>query len=165
MIENFLSKITEQELREIKKLQNRLKEQDPRGTALPIWFLLQDVIEEFDPVNDGEYYIYCDSDACETYRGNTPEEILKDMNLEDDEDKEKLLSDIEDNCYPAKTKYETQRIFITEKAANDHLKANYYHYTSKARIYVDHAWRNPEMELIYKMILSYPLPSKIKTEL
>ena len=37
-----------------------------------------------------------------------------------------------------------ERVFLTERDANNHLKANHYHYTEQAHIWVGHFWRAPE---------------------
>jgi len=52
-------------------------------------------------------------------------------------------------------KYESKGIFFTEEAAKTHLRCNNYHYTPSVRIFGVHAWRNPEMELIFKIILNH----------
>ena len=160
--------LTVDELNQAKELAIRLKTQNNRGTATPIWFLLQDVEERFDPVNGGDFKLYLD-DCGEVWRGEDNEDILKQMMEEIDpldfgplDDKSeyedyisKLESDIEDESYGMTHEFVTKRIFFTEEAANDHLKLNKHHYSDKARIYVDHAWRDPEAELIYTILTSF----------
>ena len=41
------------------------------------------------------------------------------------------------------------------EGSKEHLEANHYHYSSKARIYCDHAWRNKEAELIHQLLLTF----------
>lgn len=182
---NLKININENELRAAKELAIRLKTQDNRATALPIIFLLQDV-EEFRSFDDcgGEYLLFGDESGCE-FRGASEEEIIQkilefrkqDIDEEDDsEDFKKKCSNLEDEIrdeveagtiYAINLKYITKRIFLTEQAANNHLKSNAHHYSDKARIYVDHCWRDPEMELVYKILTSFmyadidPIPEPI----
>lgn len=51
--------------------------------------------------------------------------------------------------------YETKGTFFTEKAAKEHLRLNKHHYSDRARIYVVHAWRDPEAELVHKVLTSF----------
>lgn len=152
--------LTKNDIERLVDLAKRLTTQDNRSTRLPIWFLLQDIREEITD-NDAEYFLYYDSDDGECYRAKTAEGILTELlDAREEEslaefEREDLLSKIEDEMKSIKIEYETKRVFLTKKAADDHLKANYYHYSSKARIYVDHAWRDPEMELVHKLILQY----------
>jgi hypothetical protein len=44
--------------------------------------------------------------------------------------------------------------FLTAKAAQEHLDSNYYHYHPDADVYLHHAWRNPEAELVTEFLLS-----------
>lgn len=161
-----MSKLTEAELKLVKDLANRIKNEDPDGrkwgTRPPLWFLLQDAEEECVFSGEGgEYLIYYDNDS--VYKGADCNEILQEIIAEYKENDENLNSDeinnfrekIDLDAQEVKTRYETKRVFFTEKAANDHLKQNHYHYSSKVRIYVDHAWRDPEVELIRKLILSF----------
>ena len=47
--------------------------------------------------------------------------------------------------------YEPRQPFLTEKAANAHIKANRYKYKDP-RTYVKHFYRNSEMEQLYKIL-------------
>ena len=42
--------------------------------------------------------------------------------------------------------------FLTAKACQEHIESNRHHYGEKARVYLNHAWRNPEMELVSKFL-------------
>lgn len=44
-------------------------------------------------------------------------------------------------------------IFFSEKACTEHMKANAHHYVGE-RSFVKHAWRNPEIENLFKAISS-----------
>lgn len=43
-------------------------------------------------------------------------------------------------------------LFLTQKAAEDHLRANYYHYSEDAHTYAMTSWRNPETERLWKIL-------------
>lgn len=49
------------------------------------------------------------------------------------------------------TAFKYQNIFLTAKACDAHIKANHYHYNEPVT-YLNHAYRNPEMELISKFL-------------
>ena len=153
-----MTKLTEQQLKEIKELANELKNQDPDGkkwgTRPPLWFCIQDVEQRFDPMNGGDHLVYYDSGQCQQYIGEDVDDIIEQLRG-DEEDEGVSCVDIEQDCYPIVYEFVTKRIFHTHKAAKRHLEANHYHYSSKVRIWCDHAWRNPEAELIHNLILSF----------
>ena len=43
-------------------------------------------------------------------------------------------------------------MFLTQKAAENHLKANYYHYSEDAHTYAMTSWRNRETEILWKIL-------------
>lgn len=43
-------------------------------------------------------------------------------------------------------------MFLTQIDAENHLKANYYHYSDDAHTYAMTAWRNPRMETLVKLL-------------
>lgn len=43
-------------------------------------------------------------------------------------------------------------MFLTQKAAEEHLKSNYYHYSEDAHTYAMTSWRNPETEKLWKIL-------------
>lgn len=54
--------------------------------------------------------------------------------------------------------YQKQRklhnFFLSEEAAETHLKNNKHHYSDKAYTYVDYLEKNPEMEIIKEFLKS-----------
>jgi hypothetical protein len=162
--------LTTDELKLAKELAIRLKTQDNRGTTIPICFLLQDV-EEKRAFDKGEFVLFSD-DFGEIWRGKDEDDIIKqisavreqDLNFEESEAEfnnkiaeieEEVRDEVEGNCYEMNHEFVTKGIFLTEAAANNHLKLNKHHYSDKARIYVGHFWRDPEMELVYKILTSF----------
>lgn len=43
-------------------------------------------------------------------------------------------------------------MFITEKAAREHLQSNHYHYSDDAHTYCMCAWRSPDVERLWKIL-------------
>ena len=155
--------LSNEELQQLKQLAYNLKNQDPDGkkwgTAQPLIFYVQDIREEQDYINDPEYYVYVE-DGTESYKGVSSEEMFaqlqeNDETIGDIEDEPELLQKIEEERIPVKTEYETKRVFLTYNGAKKHIEQNHYHYSSKVRIWCDHSWRNPEMELVQKLILQF----------
>ena len=87
--------------------------------------------------------------------------------------------DSDDNCIIAESKYEIQELidlagigeikvvsyvnkskiyentmFLTQKDAEDHLKANYYHYSEDAHTYAMTAWRSNRVEKLINILQS-----------
>jgi hypothetical protein len=56
------------------------------------------------------------------------------------------VSDIVEHSYSLVPEYTNS--FFTAKAAQEHLDKNHYHYHKNADVYLNHAWRNPEAELV-----------------
>lgn len=46
-------------------------------------------------------------------------------------------------------------MFLTKQEAKDHLKSNYYHYSSKAHTYAMTAWRAPKVERLLKLLETF----------
>jgi hypothetical protein len=167
---NLKLNLTENELKAAQALAIRLKTQDNRCTALPICFLLQDV-EDRRAFDEGEFVLFIADNDDREWRGEDEDDIIRQIlasrreDIEECEidDYDKAVDDLSDeikdevrgNCYEMNHEFVTKRIFLTEEAANNHLKANRHHYSDKARIYVDHFWRDPEMELVYKILTSF----------
>lgn len=61
----------------------------------------------------------------------------------------------EDYCfrtYEEKSKIYENTMFLTQKDAEEHLKANHYHYSEDAHTYAMTAWRDPRMEQLIKIL-------------
>ena len=43
-------------------------------------------------------------------------------------------------------------MFLTNRSCKDHIKRNYYHYSSDAHSYAMTAWRSPEVEKLWKIL-------------
>ena len=149
----------------LKEIQENLNTQDNRATANPIFIVYDweripshsDYTDKFMFVdNEGKIAenredliaFLEDNDCC----GKLPKEELKEM------DDNSLIEWIKENGFETidKVYYIKKRVFIniffTEKAANDFIKQNHYHYTKDVHTYVACLWRNPEMQYIRKCL-------------
>lgn len=58
------------------------------------------------------------------------------------------------------TAYEYKNTFFTAKACESHITQNHYHYNEPTS-YLNHAWRNPEMELVSNFLCGLTQPNNI----
>lgn len=150
------------------ELATEMTTQDPRGTRMPHIFQIRDWKKVYDADLNGDVHIILD-------RGNGIEietydqliDYLNDFEIEfvEDEIKEmwdnraeyswqsdlvdwlqERVSDIVEHSYSLVPEYTNS--FFTAKAAQEHLDKNHYHYHKNADVYLNHAWRNPEAELV-----------------
>lgn len=149
-------------------LATEMTTQDPRGTRMPHLFQIRDWEKVYDADLNGDTHIYLD-------RGNVIEietvdqfvGYLKESEIEFDEKEirdmwendrdfgltdwvEENVRDLEEHSYSLKPVYTNS--FLTAKAAQAHLDSNYYHYHRNADVYLNHSWRNPEMDLISRFL-------------
>lgn len=160
--------VTDEMYVKLVELATEMKEQDPRMTRMPHIFQIRDWQRNYDWNLNGDVpcWIYNDGDfeVIETLQDF--KEHLEYHDIEEPENLDELWEDkwdlqdwIEENCKGlAKCSYSMEPVyknaFLTAKAAQAHLDSNYYHYHSDADIYLNHAWRNPEAELVTEFLLS-----------
>ena len=63
---------------------------------------------------------------------------------------EEHVPDLEEYSYSLEPEY--TNCFLTAKAAQEHLDSNHYHYHKEADVYLNHAWRNPEADLVSEFL-------------
>lgn len=150
----------------IKKFLTTMATQDNRGTSFPYYYVIKDYRLELNPDGDIERYTFTDSEGYwskERIIEKVKDEYLffEDskivQGLEDSTvfyDFAELLKTLEGDAFDnieyytlSNVEYTVDsRMFLTEEDAELHLKANHYHYTSKARTYVCDIWRSPYLE-------------------
>lgn len=144
-------------------LSKELNSQNHRGTRMPYIFQIEQV-EEI-PTSDGcgdEVWI-CDGHVCLRTDEDIKQAVFeyKEWDL-DNEDHQNLFDDLdsydieqilEENYskHSITTQKRYTNAFFTEKACVEHIKANDYHYSSP-RDYLNHAFRNPEIEGVMKFL-------------
>ncbi len=147
-------------------LQNMIIEintQDNRSTATPFFYVIRSRVW-VSAYNEGE------GDRVVFVNNNDPEDQIKEESLqaainayreemlEYEEDFEKTDSEIEDILSSEYSEHwenkawEERNCFFTEKEAELHLKANYYHYSRDAHTYVKHFWRAPDVKKFFEAV-------------
>lgn len=144
------------------ELATEMTTQDMRCTKMPHMFQVQTKEKDIDWGMNGEFKIYLDEDHNE-YPADTKEELLEivkneckiqsvevpkfDMDYEIEEW-------IKDNGFTECSyswRYVYKNTFFTAKACQEHIKRNHYHYNDP-KDFLNHAWRNPEMELVSEFL-------------
>lgn len=140
-------------------LSKEINEQDNRATAMPYFFQIQTkqrvpavegagksawhldggFLDDDDEINTAIY---------EYFEEEKPiDEVKKISEFEKDEILEKMgYTKI---WYDYDEKYENA--FLTAKACKEHIQANKHHYR-QPNDFLTHAFRNPELELVYKFL-------------
>jgi hypothetical protein len=164
--------VSEEMYAKLIELAKEMTTQDPRGTRMPHLFQIRDWKKVYDAELNGNTIIWLD-------RGNgieieTVEDLidyLKNDEVEFDETQIREMWDswqgrgynddlkdwleehvpaLEEYSYSLEAEY--TNCFLTAKAAQEHLDRNHYHYHKKADVYLNHAWRNPEADLISEFL-------------
>lgn len=137
----------------IESIGKEMVSQSNRGTQ-GVMFMIQELRErvvnpDYDDV-DHSLYRVCEKHNTEDVQpddsGNVHEDDLpKDI---------QYCWDCEEICIGVDYADTTERtgIFFTEKAAQEHIDSNRYHY-KKPRIYGVATWRNPEMQAVQKHLI------------
>ncbi len=147
------------------ELSTEMKTQDNRYTAMPFMFQVEttEQVAAYEGCGDsiwvhpeGETELKSDDEIREYVfkhlsKENTPEKaksILDDM---DEYECEEWLEEHEFYQVQVTTENRYQNTFFTARACQAHIDSNSYHY-NKPRVYLNHAWRNPEMNLITEFL-------------
>ena len=153
--------VTDKVYEALAEISRNMNAQDNRCTAYPILFQIQTNEQKAAPEGCGEPGWYSDGTVLETEEEITDaifdykdEELTKDAirslsELARDEMMEE--AGWEKGYYIYEHKY--QNAFFTEKACEEHIRLNHYHY-AEPKSYVDHAFRNPEMEIIQNFLIN-----------
>ena len=125
--------------------------QDNRATAAPYFYTIKTEVTRMAPTDncdeikyywqDGEY------DSIEDI-----EKECKDMGLDDKQIK-RAMNEVSE--YGIKREMVSRGVFLTETDANNHLRKNHYHYSKNAHVYLEHAWRAPELQEFLKSLFEY----------
>ena len=142
----------------------------PEGYEDEITLFDSEIVEEVaDNIDDAIVFLNknfeenCDSwvisKEYDAYYVTSKEDSDYEEYLVDLDDLETWLSEHDYNrytfsCYAYRDKVYDNTMFLTEKAAAEHLKANHYHYDEYAHTYAMTAWRSPEVEDLIKILQS-----------
>jgi len=154
------------------ELATEMTTQDPWGTRMPHMFQIRDWKKVYDAELNGDVRIFLDRGNC--IEIETVEQLidyLNDCEIDFSEDEvremwdnraeyswqsdledwlEERVSDLVEYSYSLVSEY--SNCFLTAKAAQEHLDKNYYHYHKDADVYLNHAWRNPEADIISEFL-------------
>lgn len=156
------------------ELANEMTTQNMRGTRMPHMFQIRDWKKVYDADLNGDTHIFLDrGHGIEIETVEELIEYLNDSEIEFVEDEIKKMWDnradyswqsdlkdwleergsgLEEHSYSLVPEY--TNCFLTAKSAQAHLDANHYHYHKNADVYLNHAWRNPEAELVTEFLCS-----------
>ena len=140
------------------ELSKEMLSQDNRATAMPHMFQIQTDERKYVPDGCGEEIWVCDDTTLEDEKEEA--DAIAEFKDWDNTDKYYELQDweIEEiliNAGYRKVSFVTensyQNTFFTAKACDNHIKQNSYHYNNPV-CFLNHAFRNTEMELISKFL-------------
>ena len=142
------------------ELATEMTTQDMRGTRMPHMFQIRDYKQVVDWGLNGDTHVWVGDYGENIETLDDLKEYLENNEIEIPENIQDIWDDhwdrddfIEDKCPDLKPcSYSMEPVytncFLTAKAAEEHLRQNYYHYHKNADVYLNHAWRNPEAELV-----------------
>jgi hypothetical protein len=132
--------MTQEQSKFFKDLAERMTKQDNRATQYPLFCIYQTEEREVNEGDDYDRIVYYNDDYSEiaSFTEYNEDEIPQEFYHR------ALLKEFS-------VPVESVGPFFTEKAAQDHIDANDYHYT-KPYIYVTSAWRNYELQTTMKLI-------------
>lgn len=145
-------------------LATEMTTQDPRGTRMPHMFQIRDWKKQYDWNLNGDTTIWVDDYGLEIETIEEFKECLEDNGITIPENIQAIWDDTWDmedflegnNIQLKRCSYsfvpEYTNHFLTAKAGEEHLRLNHYHYHKNADVYLNHAWRNPEMEMLSEFL-------------
>lgn len=113
----------------IKEFLKVMAEQDNRGTAAPYYYTIR-------------WTKSWEDEIC------VPEDVSEwdDLPLSRQEEERELRKALGERAGGV---VKTKGMFLTEEDAESHLSANNYHYPPHAKVYLEYAWRSPQMEAFF----------------
>ena len=145
-------------------LATEMTTQDPRGTKMPHMFQIRDWKKQYDWGLNGDTHIWVGDYSEEIETLDEFKDYLENNGFGIPENIEDIWNDhwdmedwVESNnielkqcSYSLVPEYTNH--FLTAKAGEEHLRLNDYHYHKDADVYLNHAWRNPEMEILSEFL-------------
>lgn len=147
-------------------LANEMVKQDPRATRMPHLFQIR-TTEEVAAYDGCGEQVWVDDEENKLDEKDIKEKVINNQNwgllpkstatrkykFLDEFEVESILEDIGCRKLNVTNEYRYQNCFFTAKACKQHIKQNDYHYNQPTD-YLNHAWRNPEMELVATFLCS-----------
>jgi hypothetical protein len=138
----------------IKNLAHTIETQDTRCTKNPIYFTVRMHIDEVCAEDCGDRFIYITDDGTKFTRDELEERFLDEKEDEDDE-----IDDYIDKNYrkiEVRDGEKYKGFFLTKNGYDQHVKMDGHNISCNENgydSYVEHLYRNPEMEQVIKFIL------------
>lgn len=153
--------LTEDQYSFFENIAREMTTQGNRATEFPLFCIYQK--EKIPAPEDiAEFSEWHNSDRQKTIDENEIDETIKEYLYENPEEEELKL---DNEAYLEKMGYEkvfynvrdvpvSGQVYLTEKAAQHHIDCNSYHY-HEPFIYVEAAWRNPELQMIMQLMFAF----------
>lgn len=161
--------LTEEDILFLQDLANELRTQDTACTAKPVYYSIMQEDKEYGI--DQEYAdgmcVIGDEGETFTEANELIDWLIENYSgAEEQQDELRIIDDLEeiyDYCNDNKivdsltyTGYRDiekhDEMFLTRRALKKHIEQNYYHYKENPVSYAHHAWRNPELEKLLKIV-------------
>lgn len=158
------------------EISKEINTQDNRATAKPYFFQVQQDKKIWDSGTNREHRIYIDFNSdpfefegtvegvrnlLECYGMDEPEGLNE---MSKDDIHEWVIGhpefDVRECSYDIGQEY--SNAFLTEKACKEHIEKNHYHYSNPVD-FLQHAFRNPELELIFEFLVELTDKEKLVT--
>jgi hypothetical protein len=132
----------------IKELVHRMDTQDNRATASPYYFTVQCIREIAVPEETTDEHKYFLPDHAESFTEDELKEFCKDCGFDFEKTLDKTIK------YGVGEQIENLNFFLTEEGYKEHIRLNGHNYRHYKRFYsyVDYAFRNPEIESLFKAL-------------
>ena len=157
-------KVSDEMYDKLISLATEMTTQDPRGTKMPHMFQIRDWKKQYDWGLNGDTHIWVGDYDEEIETLDEFKDYLENNGFGIPENIEDIWNDhwdmedwVESNnielkqcSYSLVPEYTNH--FLTAKAGEEHLRLNDYHYHKDADVYLNHAWRNPEMEIMSEFL-------------
>ena len=165
----MINLLTEEDILFLKELANELKTQDTACTAKPVYYSIMQEDKEYgidqgyaDGMcvigDEGEVFTEANELVEWVFECYSPTEQQQEE-LRNFTDIEEIYDYCNDNNIVDSLTYTGYRdiekhdeMFLTKKALKKHVELNYYHYKKNPVSYAHHAWRNPELEHLLKIV-------------
>lgn len=159
-------KLNNEEIEFLKQLQKEINTQLIQGQQKPYYFVIEDYEKvygkelnnpdgiavfckkyDYENIYEGEFKPYQELfEIIKQHYEENDYEYTEDDSVFDEYDLQKCFNDeIEIIQYQEVAKH--SNMFLTQEAAQNHLKENHYHYSSEAHTYCQSIWRSEEIKL------------------
>lgn len=130
---------------------NKMSSQDNRCTAAPFYYVIRTEVTDVAPLDNCDEIEFYDPINCNSYESREEFREQLENDLFEEEEIEECVDRLEE--YGIKKRWDKRGMFLTEEDAESHLKCNYYHYSSNAHTYVEHAWRAPKLKEFFDALM------------